>query len=57
MTEFHAYGKLKDNVEHLVNDDKDADLFFNSLNKNNDAIVRYTDKIEKVLNWWKKTVI
>lgn len=57
MTEFHAYGKLKEKVENLVNDDIDAEKFFNSLNKFSDISVRYIDKIENVLdeyNVWSK---
>ena len=50
MTEFQAYGKLKKKVEQLVNDDIDADKFFNSLNKFSNIRVRYIDKIEKVLD-------
>lgn len=50
MKEFYAYGKLKKKVEKLVNDDIDADKFFNSLNKFSKIRVRYIDKIENVLD-------
>lgn len=51
MKEFDAYGKLKKNVKNLVDDDENADLFFNKLNDDNSEInVRYRDTIENVLD-------
>jgi len=56
MKEFDAYGKLKKNVEKLVDNDTQADVFFNNLNNHtSDIKVDYIDEIQDVLadydNW------
>lgn len=59
MTEFKAYKKLKNKVQKLVDEDKEAETFFNNLKKYapEDVKIVYIDEIIDVLNdydEWKK---